>query len=78
VLGTLNNVGLARHETIDAVDQAVFAAVMDLNVRPALQLIQALLPGMRAMRFGRIIDNYAPCDSGARIFVSVTLPRRPR
>ena len=78
VLGIVNNVGLARHETIDAVDPAVFATVMDLNVRPALQLIQALLPGMRAMRFGRIIDNYAPCDSGARIFVSVTLPRRPR
>jgi NAD(P)-dependent dehydrogenase (short-subunit alcohol dehydrogenase family) len=29
---------------------------MDLNVRPALQLTQALLPGMRAARFGRIIN----------------------
>jgi 3-oxoacyl-[acyl-carrier protein] reductase len=48
--------GLARHETIDAVDPAVFATVMDLNVRPALQLTQALLPGMRATRFGRIIN----------------------
>jgi 3-oxoacyl-[acyl-carrier protein] reductase len=34
----------------------VFAAVMDLNVRPALQLTQALLSGMRAARFGRIIN----------------------
>jgi 3-oxoacyl-[acyl-carrier protein] reductase len=56
VLGIVNNVGLARHETIDAVDPAVFATVMDLNVRPALQLTQALLPGMRATRFGRIIN----------------------
>ena len=29
---------------------------MDLNLRPALQLTQALLPGMRAARFGRIIN----------------------
>jgi 3-oxoacyl-[acyl-carrier protein] reductase len=56
VLGIVNNVGIARHETIDTVDPGAFAAVMDLNVRPALQLTQALLPGMRAARFGRIIN----------------------
>jgi 3-oxoacyl-[acyl-carrier protein] reductase len=32
------------------------APVMDLNVRPALQLTQAFLPGMRSARFGRIIN----------------------
>jgi 3-oxoacyl-[acyl-carrier protein] reductase len=56
VLGIVNNVGLARNETIGAVDPNVFTTVMDLNVRPALQLTQALLPGMRAARFGRIIN----------------------
>ena len=56
VFGIVNNVGVARHETIDAVEPGAFAAVMDLNVRPALQLTQALLPAMRAARFGRIIN----------------------
>jgi 3-oxoacyl-[acyl-carrier protein] reductase len=56
VVGIVNNVGVARHESVDAVDPDVFAMVMDLNVRPALQLTQALLPGMRAARFGRIIN----------------------
>src|ERR1700739_1749342 len=56
VLGIVNNVGVARHETIDAVDFEAFTAVMDLNVRPALQLTQALLPNMRSARFGRIIN----------------------
>lgn len=56
VVGIVNNVALARHEGVDAVDPAVFVMVMDLNVRPALQLTQALLPGMRAARFGRIIN----------------------
>src|SRR3989440_4747775 len=57
----VNNVGLARHERVDAVDPDVFAMVMDLNVRPALQLTQALLPGMRAAGFGRIKIGRASC-----------------
>jgi 3-oxoacyl-[acyl-carrier protein] reductase len=50
VFGIVNNVGLVRRETIDAVDLEVFTTVMDLNVRPALQLTQALLPNMRSAR----------------------------
>jgi NAD(P)-dependent dehydrogenase (short-subunit alcohol dehydrogenase family) len=56
VAGIVNNVGVARHESVDAVDPDVLAMVMDLNVRPALHLTQALLPGMRAVKFGRIIN----------------------
>jgi 3-oxoacyl-[acyl-carrier protein] reductase len=56
VLGIVNNVGVAKHETIDAVEFGVFNAVMDVNIRPALQLTLALLPNMRAARFGRIIS----------------------
>ena len=56
VLGIVNNVGVARQETIDAVDFEAFNMVMDLKVRPALQLTQALLPNMRAAGFGRIIN----------------------
>lgn len=56
VLGIVNNVGIARHETIDAVDFEAFTTVMDLNVHPALKLTQALLPNMRSARFGRIIN----------------------
>jgi 3-oxoacyl-[acyl-carrier protein] reductase len=56
VLGIVNNVGLAKHETIDTVELSAFAAIMDLNIRPALQLTQALLPAMRSARFGRIVN----------------------
>lgn len=56
VLGIVNNVGIAKHETIETVESGSFATVMDLNVRPALQLTQALLPGMRSAAFGRIIN----------------------
>ena len=56
VLGIVNNVGIAKHERFDCVDYAEFSAIMDLNVRPALQLTQALLAGMRNARFGRIVN----------------------
>lgn len=56
VHGIVNNVGIARHERFEGVKFADFANTMDLNIRPALQLTQALLAGMRRARFGRIIN----------------------
>jgi NAD(P)-dependent dehydrogenase (short-subunit alcohol dehydrogenase family) len=56
VLGIVNNVGLVKHERVGDVDPEEFAEVVDLNVRPALELTQALLPAMRAARFGRILN----------------------
>jgi 3-oxoacyl-[acyl-carrier protein] reductase len=56
VLAILNNVGSAKHETFGAVELSGFSTIMDLNVRPALQLTQALLPGMQDAQFGRIIN----------------------
>ena len=56
VLGIVNNVGLVKHEHFDSVDFADFSTIMELNIRPALQLTQALLPAMRNARFGRIVN----------------------
>jgi len=56
VLGIVNNVGIAKHERFECVNFADFSNIMDLNVRPALQLTQALLAGMRTARFGRIVN----------------------
>jgi 3-oxoacyl-[acyl-carrier protein] reductase len=56
VLGIVNNVGIAKHERFECFNFADFSNIMDLNVRPALQLTQALLAGMRTARFGRIVN----------------------
>jgi 3-oxoacyl-[acyl-carrier protein] reductase len=56
VVGIVNNIGLAKNESFGAVELTVFNSVMDLNLRPALQLTQALLPSMRAAGFGRIVN----------------------
>lgn len=56
VFGIVNNVGLTAHERFGEVSWDQFARVADLNLRPVLQLTQAVLPGMRSAKFGRIIN----------------------
>lgn len=52
----INNVGVSRSETLEEVDIDQFASVLDLNLRPAIQLTQAFVPGMKARHYGRIIN----------------------
>lgn len=52
----INNAGIARHERFGEVDYDALQAVVDLNLRPALDLTQALLPAMQAARFGRVVN----------------------
>ncbi len=56
VLGIVNNAGAARTEHFGAIEPADFMGLLAFNLRPALQLTQALLPGMQAARFGRIVN----------------------
>ncbi len=55
VLGIVN-VGSAKHEQFETATFAGSSTIMEVKIRPALQLIQALLPGMRNARFGRIVN----------------------
>lgn len=52
----VNNVGMVRPATLDETTAEDFAAVMRLNLGAAIQCAQALLAGMRAARFGRIVN----------------------
>lgn len=56
VLGIVNNAGTARHELFGAIDHQDFARLLDENLRPALQLTQALIGNMRGARFARIVN----------------------
>lgn len=56
VLGIVNNVGLTAHEAFGDIQWSDFARIAELNLRPALQLTQALLPAMHAASFGRIVN----------------------
>ncbi len=52
----INNVGLVRAESINEIDINGLAQVLDLNLRPAVQLTQAFLPSMKFNNYGRIIN----------------------
>lgn len=53
--GLVSNFGMARHEALIDATWDDFGALMAANLRPALVLAQAALPGMRAARHGRIV-----------------------
>jgi NAD(P)-dependent dehydrogenase (short-subunit alcohol dehydrogenase family) len=52
----VNNVGVVRPASLEDTSPADFDAVVSLNLRCALQCTQALVPGMKAARFGRIVN----------------------
>jgi len=54
--GVINNVGLVRPQRLDALELTVLDEVLRANLHPALQTVQALLPGMTERRWGRIVN----------------------
>lgn len=54
--GVVNNVALARFGRIGSIDLDDLFATYDLNVRAAVQVVQAVLPGMQEAGWGRIVN----------------------
>jgi NAD(P)-dependent dehydrogenase (short-subunit alcohol dehydrogenase family) len=52
----VNNVGIVRPAFLDKTTLAEFDKVLATNARSAFQVTQALLPAMRAARFGRVVS----------------------
>jgi 3-oxoacyl-[acyl-carrier protein] reductase len=52
----VNNVGMVRPASVEEQTLEDFDAVMRLNARCALQCLQAVLPGMKAAKFGRVVN----------------------
>ena len=55
--GILNNVGLVHPAPLEEITLTEFDAVIDLNLRVALQLTQAVVGGMRERQWGRIVST---------------------
>lgn len=52
----VNNVSLVRPQLLEDVTLDALDAVLDINVRTAVQLTQAALPSMRDARWGRVVN----------------------
>ncbi len=56
VEGVVNNLGLNMVEKLGDVNLEHFDRVIDLNLRTTIQVTQAVLPGMRERKYGRIVN----------------------
>ena len=54
--GVVNNVGLVRPQRIDDINLDDLDAVLAVNLHSAVLAVRAALPGMRANRWGRIVN----------------------
>lgn len=54
--GVVNNVGLVRPQRLGSIELSALEEVMRVNLHPALQAAQAVLPGMAARGWGRIVN----------------------
>jgi 3-oxoacyl-[acyl-carrier protein] reductase len=52
----VNNVGLVRPQALEEVTLDALDAVLDVNLRTAIQLTQAALPSMRQQGWGRVVN----------------------
>jgi 3-oxoacyl-[acyl-carrier protein] reductase len=54
--GVVNNVGLVRPQHVGEIQLADLDEVLRVNLHPAVQTVQAILPNMQAKAWGRIIN----------------------
>ncbi|NES76229.1 MULTISPECIES: SDR family oxidoreductase [unclassified Okeania] len=54
--GVVNNVGIMQAQLLEELKLDNFEAVIDLNLRVAIQTVQAVLPSMKAKKWGRIVN----------------------
>jgi 3-oxoacyl-[acyl-carrier protein] reductase len=52
----VNNAGISRHQPLDGITERDWDELIRVNLKSAFLMTQAVLPGMRAHRWGRIIN----------------------
>ena len=61
----VNNAGIATVRELDDLDEAEFDRTITVNLKSAFLCTQAVLPGMRARRWGRIVNISSAAARGA-------------
>jgi NAD(P)-dependent dehydrogenase (short-subunit alcohol dehydrogenase family) len=56
VVGLVNNAGGGEPQEVDAVEWETYQGMIALHLQASLLLTQAVLPGMRERKFGRIVN----------------------
>jgi 3-oxoacyl-[acyl-carrier protein] reductase len=64
--GVVNNAGISLPQPLGKIDMKSYQAVMDLNVRAAIQVTQKFAEGMKARKWGRIVNVTSRAIFGGR------------
>ncbi|NES67344.1 MAG: SDR family oxidoreductase [Okeania sp. SIO2D1] len=73
--GVVNNVGIVHPQPLEEVTLDNFEAVIDLNLRVAIQTVQAVVPSMKAKKWGRIVNISSIAALGAQDRTSYTIAK---
>ncbi|MGK7920746.1 MAG: SDR family oxidoreductase [Trichodesmium sp.] len=73
--GVVNNVGIVHPQPLEEVTLDKFDAVIDLNLRVAIQTVQAVVPSMKAKKWGRIVNISSIAALGAQDRTSYTIAK---
>jgi 3-oxoacyl-[acyl-carrier protein] reductase len=52
----VNNAGISRPASVDALTEALFDETLEVNLKSVFLVTQAVVPGMRQRRWGRIVN----------------------
>jgi 3-oxoacyl-[acyl-carrier protein] reductase len=63
----VNNAGIALHRSLDDLTEADFDRTIAINLKSAFLCTQAVLPGMRSRRWGRIVNISSGAARGAGV-----------
>jgi NAD(P)-dependent dehydrogenase (short-subunit alcohol dehydrogenase family) len=62
----VNNAGVNTPQPIDLIDDAVWDRIMEINVTAVMRLTRALVPAMKAQRWGRVIHISSVLGVGSK------------
>lgn len=54
--GVINNVGFAKPQLLEELELTDFYSVLDINLRPVIQVAKIFTPGMKERRWGRVLN----------------------
>src|SRR5258707_230190 len=77
VTGRAGGIGATPVRDIDLIDEAVWDHVIELNLKSAFLFCRAVVPVMRAQRYGRIVNFSSNAVRGARGPLTTATARLP-
>ncbi len=71
----VNNAGITKPQYLGEIDFETLHHVLDFNIRPAIQIVQAFLPSMKAKKYGRIVNISSRAVFGSKKMTAYSIAK---